>query len=83
MRNKKEDAMRTLTTIFGTIAGLIPAATAFAASGAREDNSGIFVTIFFCVCGLIVIGQLVPVVMVMLGFAKGLGRTKDARSESA
>jgi uncharacterized membrane protein YeaQ/YmgE (transglycosylase-associated protein family) len=66
--------MRALTTIMGTVAGIVPAATAFAASGAREDNSGIFVTIFLGLCGVIVIGQLVPAVMVMMGFAKGLGR---------
>jgi uncharacterized membrane protein YeaQ/YmgE (transglycosylase-associated protein family) len=73
--------MRALTTIMGTVAGIVPAATAFAASGAREDNSGIFVTIFLGLCGVIVIGQLVPAVMVMLGFAKGLGR--EAKSETA
>lgn len=75
--------MRTLTTVLGTVAGLIPTATAFAASGAREDNSGIFVTIFLGLCALIVIGQLVPAVMVMLGFAKGLRKTEGTRSEAA
>jgi uncharacterized membrane protein YeaQ/YmgE (transglycosylase-associated protein family) len=75
--------MRALTTIMGTIAGIVPAATAFAASGAREDNSGIFVTIFLGICALIVIGQLVPAVMVMLGFAKGFRKVEATKSETA
>ena len=46
--------------------------SAFAASGAREDNSGIFVWIFLGFCALIVVLQLMPAVMLMLGMAKGL-----------
>ncbi|MBI5656106.1 MAG: hypothetical protein GJT30_03950 [Geobacter sp.] len=66
--------------ISATIAALAPTATAFAASGAREDNSGIYSTIFLGLCALIVIGQLVPAAMVMLGFAKGL--RKEAKTEA-
>ncbi len=44
----------------------------FAASGAREDNSGIFVWIFLGFCALIIVMQLVPAVLMMLGMAKGL-----------
>lgn len=73
--------MKSLTTIFAAVAGIAPAATAFAASGAREDNSGIYSTIFLGLCALIVIGQLVPAAMVMLGFARGV--RKEAKSEVA
>ncbi len=72
--------MKPLTALFGAVAGIIPAATAFAATGAREDNSGIFVWIFLGFCALIVIGQLLPAVMMILGFAKGL--TKEARAKA-
>lgn len=73
--------MRTLATIIGTVAGVMPVTSAFAASGASEDNSGILATIFFGLCAIIVVGQLVPSLMVMLGFIKGL--RKGAESETA
>jgi hypothetical protein len=73
--------MRTLATIIGTVAGVMPVTSAFAASGASEDNSGILATIFFGLCAIIVVGQLVPSLMVMLGFIRGL--RKETKSETA
>ena len=67
--------MKPLTALYGAIAGLVPAATAFAATGVREDNSGIFVWVFLGFCALIVIDQLLPAVMMILGFAKGMKKT--------
>lgn len=52
------------------------ASTAFAGSGASEDNSGFLVWGFLGLCGLIIALQLLPSVMVMLGFAKALGGEK-------
>ncbi len=46
-------------------------ATAWAAEMAREDNSDLFVWIFLAFCALIVVAQLIPAAMMMLGFAKG------------
>ena len=54
------------------------ASNAFAASSAREDNSGLFVWIFLGFCALIVVAQLMPVMLLMFGFAKGLGKDKVA-----
>ena len=45
--------------------------SAFAASGAREDNSGIFAGIFLAFCALIVVAQMLPAVLMMLGFGIG------------
>ena len=73
--------MRVLTAILGTVAGMLPTVNAFAASGAGEDNSGFLVTLFLGLCGIIMVGQLVPALMVMLGFAKGI--RKAAKSETA
>ncbi|BDV42090.1 hypothetical protein GURASL_10130 [Geotalea uraniireducens] len=56
------------------------ASAALAASGAREDNSGIFVWIFLGFCALIVVAQLMPAVFMVLGFAKGL--KKESPHES-
>ena len=61
--------MRVLTTIMGIIAP----ATAFAATtGAREDNSGIFVWVFLGFCALIVVAQVIPAVLLMFGMVKGI-----------
>ncbi len=66
-----------INTIFAV---LISCSSALAASGAHEDNSGIFVWAFLALCALIIIGQLVPVFLVMLGFAKGVRKEKKAES---
>lgn len=46
-------------------------ATVWAGEMAREDNSDLFVWIFLAFCALIVVAQLIPAAMMMLGFAKG------------
>ena len=46
-------------------------ATAWAAEAAREDNSDLFVWIFLAFCALIVVAQLIPAALMMMGFAKG------------
>jgi hypothetical protein len=60
--------MKTLTTIMGIIAP----ATAFAASGAGEEGSGIFVWIFLGFCALIIAAQIIPAVLLMFGMVKGV-----------
>ena len=52
--------------------GIIAPVTAFAASGAHEDSSGFFVWIFLGFCALIVVAQVVPAILLMLGVAKGI-----------
>jgi hypothetical protein len=44
----------------------------WAADATREDNSSWFVWIFLAFCALIVVAQLIPAAMMMLGFAKGV-----------
>lgn len=63
-----EDIMKALATLMGIIAPV----TAFAASGASEEGSGIFVWIFFGLCAVIVIAQVIPAVLLMFGMAKGI-----------
>lgn len=60
--------MRALITLMGTLAPV----SAFAASGVREDSSGIFVWVFLGFCALIVVAQIIPAVMLMFGMAKGV-----------
>jgi len=72
----------------GSLKRLIPVAallcadiaTAWAGTGGGEsDNSGLFVWIFLAFCALIIVAQLVPAIMMFLGFAKGARkRTREA-----
>ena len=74
--------MKTLATIIGTIAP----ATAFAASTPRVDDSGLFVWIFLGFCALIVIAQVMPALLLLLGMAKGVGsmiKDKDKAAHKA
>jgi hypothetical protein len=75
----KEEIMKNLTLIkkmlpcLALLCGDI--ATAWAEGAAREaDNSDIFVWIFLAFCALIIVAQLVPAVMLFMGFAKGAGK---------
>ncbi len=59
-----------LALCFALVCGDV--ATLWAADAAREaDNSNLFVWIFLAFCALIIVAQLIPAVMMMLGFAKG------------
>lgn len=60
--------MKALTTLMG----IITPVTAFAAAGAREDSSGIFVWVFLGFCALIVVAQVMPAILLMFGMAKGI-----------
>ncbi|HBA72670.1 MAG: hypothetical protein A2X82_17825 [Geobacteraceae bacterium GWC2_55_20] len=69
--------MKALATLIATLAP----ATAFAASTLHEDNSGIFVWVFLGFCALIVVVQVMPAVILMLGFAKGLSEKMSKKQE--
>jgi hypothetical protein len=61
----------------GILAG--NATSAWAAATGREDNSDLFVWIFLGFCALIVVAQVIPVMMLFMGFARGAGkRVPDA-----
>ncbi len=60
--------MRVLAMVMGILAPV----SAFAASGAREDSSGIFVWVFLGFCALIVVAQVIPAVLLMTGMVKGV-----------
>ena len=60
--------MRVLAMVMGILAPV----SAFAASGAREDSSGIFVWVFLGFCALIVVAQVIPAVLLMTGMVKGI-----------
>jgi hypothetical protein len=70
--------MRTLATLIGTIAP----ATAFAAANVPAGNDGIFVWIFLGFFALIVVGQLIPAVMLIIGLVKGVAAKTEAKIET-
>jgi len=65
----QEDVIR--TTIITIIATLATTTTAFAANGAAEEP-GILVWGFMGFCAVILVGQLVPAAMLVIGAVKGL-----------
>lgn len=64
------------TTITTLIATLATATTAFAAKGARADHSGFLVWAFLGLCAMIVVAQLAPAAMLVVGMIKGLIATR-------
>ncbi|MBE0616759.1 MAG: hypothetical protein IH608_02370 [Proteobacteria bacterium] len=65
----KTTATRLYLTVLTTVA---PATTALAATGTREDTSGLIVWAFLGLCALIVAAQLIPAVLMVVGAAKGV-----------
>lgn len=60
---------------------LAGAAPAFAVDTSKTYSSGLLVGIFLAFCALVVIVQLMPAIMLLVGFVKGLFR-KSAKQAS-
>jgi hypothetical protein len=77
IKNSQEGMIKNMNTIKKSgfvIVGLCGnAAPLWAANtAAHEDNSDMFVWIFLAFCALIVVAQLIPAVMMLLGFSRGV-----------
>lgn len=70
--------MKTLATLIGTI---VPA-SAFAAASIAAENDGIFIWIFLGFFAMIVIGQLVPAIMLIIGMVKGVTGEAKVKNEA-
>ncbi|MDT8443132.1 MAG: hypothetical protein RQ722_02475 [Desulfuromonadales bacterium] len=59
---------------------MLMAGPAFAVDTSKTYSSGILVGVFLAFCGLIVVVQLMPTLMLLVGFVKGLlkGTAKQA-----
>jgi hypothetical protein len=77
MKALTKSVLATLITLSATL----PAAAASTAG--RADHSGILVWAFLGFCALIVVAQLVPAVMMMLGIVKGVASEKDEAADKA
>jgi hypothetical protein len=68
--------MKTTRTALTTLALCLAAVPALAETGARIDHSGILVWAFLGLCAMIVVAQVVPAVLMVMGMIKGLvGKT--------
>jgi hypothetical protein len=76
--NIKERVMKTLAALIGTMAP----ATAFAAANVPAANDGIFVWIFLGFFALVVVGQLIPAIMLIVGLVKGITTKNEAKTEA-
>lgn len=68
--------------IWAMVMAVMGASPALAATG-REDSSGIVVWIFLGFCALIVVAQLMPAVLMMLGVVKSAARDKEFTPQKA
>lgn len=69
--------MKTLATLIGAIAPV----TAFAASNTPAGDGGIFVWIFLGFFAMIVVVQLVPAFMLIIGLVKGITVKTKVKAE--
>jgi hypothetical protein len=76
--------MKTLTKIvLATLITFTAAMPALAASAGRTDHSGILVWAFLGFCALVVVAQLVPATMMLLGIVKGVAGSKAEVADKA
>ena len=64
----------------GMLMLMVMAGPAFAVDTTKTYSSGILVGAFLAFCGLVVVVQLVPTIILLVGFVKGLikGTDKEA-----
>jgi len=75
------NALRTLTlTLILALASSLPA---FAVDTSRTYSSGLLIGFFLAFCALLVVVQLLPSVMLLVGFIKGLARRSEPRAAIA
>ena len=75
--------LRTLTlTLIVALASSLPAFAA-AVDTSRTYSSGLLIGLFLAFCALLVVVQLMPSVMLLIGFVKGLARRSEPKAEVA
>ena len=68
----KEDNMNAIRNLLAALAVVVTTSSPALAAGARSDHSGLVVWMFLGFCGLIVVAQLVPAILMLIGMAKGV-----------
>jgi len=78
--------MKIRRTMFTTmVLGLLSSAPALAAAvdTSKTYSSGLLIGLFLAFCALLVVVQMVPSIMLLVGFIKGLARRTETGSEAA
>ena len=76
--------MKTLRTTTLTVAMMATSSLpAFAVDTSRTYSSGLLIGIFLAFCALLVVAQLMPSLMLLIGFLKGLARRTETKAEVA
>ena len=74
--------MNTLrTTTMTVVMALASSVPAFAVDTAKTYSSGLLIGIFLAFCALLVVAQLMPSIMLLVGFIKGLSRRTESKAE--
>lgn len=72
--------VRILTmTMALTVASTVPA---FAVDTTKTYSSGLLIGLFLAFCALIVVVQLMPSLMLLIGFLKGLANRTESKAEA-
>ncbi|MDY0213095.1 MAG: hypothetical protein RBR06_08830 [Desulfuromonadaceae bacterium] len=75
--------MKTLTkTVLATLISFSAAMPAMASTAGRADHSGILVWTFLGFCALIVVAQLVPATLMLLGIVKGVAGKEEVADKA-
>jgi hypothetical protein len=77
------NTLRTLTlTLILALASSLPAFAA-AVDTSRTYSSGLLIGLFLAFCALLVVVQLVPSILLLVGFVKGLARRTEPKAAVA
>jgi hypothetical protein len=74
--------MKTLrTTSMSLVIALATSVPAFAVDTSKTYSSGLLIGVFLAFCALLVVVQLMPSIMLLIGFIKGLARRTETKAE--
>jgi hypothetical protein len=83
IKSDEEEVMKTtLRTIATAAVATMAAATPAFAAPTYSDNSGLLVWSFLGFCALIVVAQVMPAVMMMIGMVKGVASHTEAEAHN-
>ena len=71
------------TMAMSVVMALGSSVPAFAVDTSRTYSSGLLIGIFLAFCALLVVVQLLPSLMLLAGFIKGLARQSDQKEATA
>jgi heme/copper-type cytochrome/quinol oxidase subunit 4 len=81
--DEEEDTMNTMRiTTLTVVMALATSIPAFAVDTAKTYSSGLLIAVFLAFCALLVVVQLMPSIMLLAGFIKGLARRTEGKVEA-